>query len=233
MPSGNRKTKPSPGRVQPVHAARGRQSETVTSKSRGSTSTTSEEDRPHRASATAPSLPPAEVLSFLKETRGTPSWTVQDLAKALNVSAAVAKQVVAFLEAQGYAEPFGRGQWLTTAAGEAVSGSKPPRFTPESAEAALSELAERIRAVNEDRAAPFEINTAIAFGDFLRGRARVQAPDIGIELIHRGSATNEPGSAVEQVARREFLRQLKAKRPTLNIRPYQDWMSSRKHRKLA
>jgi hypothetical protein len=148
-------------------------------------------------------------LSFLKETRGTPHWTIQDLAKTLNVSAAVGKPIVAFLEAQGYAEPSARGEWFTTAAGDAVSSSKPPGFTPESPEAALSELAERIRTVNQDRTAPFAITAAIAFGDFLRGPARVQAPDIGIELIHRRSATNEPGSAVEQVARREFLRQLK------------------------
>src|SRR5215472_14746313 len=146
MPSGNQKTKPLPDRVQPVHAAKGRRSETTTSIFK-----TSERDQPHRESAAALSLPPAEVLSFLKETRGTPDWTIRDLAKTLNVSAAVAKQVVAFLEAQGYAEPSGRGEWLTTAPGDAVSGSKPPRFTSESAEAALSELAERIRAVNQDR----------------------------------------------------------------------------------
>jgi hypothetical protein len=40
------------------------------------------------------------------------------------------------------------------------------------------------------------------------------------------------GSAVEKAAEREFLKQLKGKRPMLNIRPSEDWMSSRSHRKM-
>jgi DNA-binding transcriptional regulator YhcF (GntR family) len=99
----------------------------------------------------------AEVLSFLKENRGAPSWSVQDLAKALRITAAVAKRAITLLEAQGYVQPSRRGVWLTTASGDSVSGSKPPRFTPESAAAALSGLAERIRALNQDREAPFEV----------------------------------------------------------------------------
>jgi hypothetical protein len=52
--------------------------------------------RHRRLGGSAPSLPPAELLSFLKETRGLPTWRVQDLAKTLNVSTAVAKQATAF-----------------------------------------------------------------------------------------------------------------------------------------
>jgi hypothetical protein len=178
-------------------------------------------------------LPPAQILSFLKETRGVPSWSSNDLAKALNVGAAVAKQVVAFLEAQGYLDSTGRGEWFTTAAGDAVSGSKPPRYTAESAAAALSELAERIITVNGDEAAPFKIATAVAFGDFLTGRARVQAPDVGIQLTPRRPEADDPASAVAQAARLKFLGQLKERRPTLSVRPYEEWMSSRRHRKLV
>jgi hypothetical protein len=50
-------------------------------------------------------MPLAEVLSFLEETRGVPTWTVQDLAKSLKISAAVANRVISFLRVQGYVEP--------------------------------------------------------------------------------------------------------------------------------
>ena len=86
---------------------------------------------------------------------------------------------------QGYIERTGDDEWLTTDSGTAVSGSKPPRFTREAVAPALSALGERIRAVNHDPNAPFHIRNAVAFGDFLSGRARVQAPDVGIHLVSR------------------------------------------------
>jgi len=185
-----------------------------------------------RVSGVAP-LPLAEVLSALKETRGAPSWTVPDLARSLNVSTGVAKAVLPVLQAQGYIEPSDAGDWLTTAAGDTVAGSKPPRFTPPAVSAALAALSDRIKAVNQDRSAPFWITKAVAFGDFLTGRARVQAPDVGVELTPREPAREgEPGSAVEEAAKRAVLGQLKGKGATLNLRPYEDWMSSRTHRKL-
>jgi hypothetical protein len=134
--------------------------------------------------------------------------------------------------AQGYVEPSGYDEFLTTAAGDAVSGSNQPRFTLESVDTALSELAEKIKSVNQDRNAPFEIATAVAFGDFLAGRARVQAPDVGVQLARRARAASDARSAVEQAARREFLRELKAKRSILSIQAYEEWMTSRRHRKL-
>jgi hypothetical protein len=184
-----------------------------------------------RETHVAPSLPLAEVLSFLKESRGEASWNAQDMAKSLNVSTAVAKQVIPLLQLQGYIGASG-GEWVTTAAGEAVSGSKPPRFTPEAVEAALSVLAGRIKAINQDADAAFKITGAVAFGDFLMGRARVQAADVGVQLSPRKPASGEAGSAVEAKAEREFLKRLKGNGSTLNIRPYEEWMSSRSHRKL-
>jgi len=180
-----------------------------------------------------PSLPAAEVLSFLKETRGVPSWNSREIARSLNIGAAEAKRVTAVLQAQGYIEASGAGEWRTTISGEAVSGSKPPRFTPEAVEQGLSALGERIKSVNKDFAVPFRVTKAVAFGNFLTGRARVQAADVGIELVPRGSDTDEPNSAVAQAGRREFLRKLKAKSSVVRPRPYEQWMSSRSHRTLA
>ena len=83
------------------------------------------------------SLPAAAVLSFLKETRGMPNWNLRDLARSLRISAAEAKRATALLEVQGYIGRTGDGDWLTTGSGNAVSGSKRPRFTPEAVTAGL------------------------------------------------------------------------------------------------
>ena len=160
-------------------------------------------------------------------------WSAQDLAKSLNVSAAVAKQVVPFLHAQGYIEPSDGGGWLTTVSGDTVSGSKPPRYTPDAVEAALTALAERIKAANQDASAQFRVAKAVAFGDFLAGRSRVQAADVGVQLSPRGPASGELGSAVDKAAEREFLKRLKGNSPMLDIRPYEEWMSSRSHSRLV
>ena len=45
-------------------------------------------------------------------------------------------------------------------------------------------------------------------------------------------AHRSEGWRVEKAAEREFLRELKAKSPMLDVRPYEEWMGSRTHRKL-
>jgi hypothetical protein len=167
----------------------------------------------------------------LKETKGLLTWTPGDLAKSLKISVAEGKQVLAALEMQGYVKPHGRDEWLTTLAGETVSGAKTPRFTPESIEEALAALRSRIKLVNQDSKAPYKITAAAAFGDFLSGQARAQAADVGIQLIRRKSEGGEH-SKKEQVARLAFLKELRGKTQMLNVRPYEEWMGSRTHRSL-
>lgn len=173
----------------------------------------------------------AAAFSFLKETKGLLTWTLNDLAKSLKISVAEGKQVLAALEMQGYIKPHGRDHWLTTLAGEIVSGAKSPRFTPESMEEALAALRSRIKLVNQDSQTPYKITDAVAFGDFLSGQARAQAADVGIQLVRRKSEGGEH-SKKEQVARLAFLKQLRGKTQMLNVRPYEEWMSSRTHRSL-
>ena len=171
------------------------------------------------------------AFSFLKETKGLLTWTLNDLAKSLKISVAEGKQVLAALEMQGYIKPHGRDQWLTTLAGETVSGAKSPRFTPESIAEALAALHSRIKLVNQDSKTPYKITDAVAFGDFLGGPARAQAADVGIQLVRRKSEGGEH-SKKEQVARLAVLKQLRGKTPMLNVRPYEEWMGSRTHRSL-
>jgi DNA-binding IclR family transcriptional regulator len=119
-------------------------------------------------------LPAAELLSFLKQTHGP--WTERDVSKTLNISSAEAKQAIAAMQLQGYAEPIARTKsWRTTEAGLTVSGAKTARLTRKAVEEALSGLRDRIQAINNDKSAEYTVSEAIAFGDFLSEQARVQA----------------------------------------------------------
>ena len=192
-------------------------------------------ERPSKAQAEAKfSLPPAALFSFLKETRGLTSWTTYDFSKSLKISPATAKQALAVLEMQGYIKPAGaKGEWLTTEAGEVVSGSKFPRYSRESVEQSLASFAEHLKRVNEDHTAEYKVADAVAFGDFLSGRARVQAADVGIRLEPRNPIGHHPHFASERSRQEAFLRQLKGKTPLLNVQPYAEWMGARTHRTLV
>jgi hypothetical protein len=172
-----------------------------------------------------PNIPVEAVFSFLKDKRGALSWTLGDLTQTLNISAPDAGRVLTILKLQGYASETSDNELLTTASGEIVSGSRPPRFTRERVEGAVSELLDRIAANNSDRNAEFKITQAVAFGDFLSGRASCQAADVGIELAPR-----EPAGGRDQV--NDFLKQLRGKSQFLNIKPFAPWMSKRSHRRL-
>jgi hypothetical protein len=187
-----------------------------------------------------PQIPAEAALSFLKDTQSALTWTARDLANTLNINRPEAEQVLALLQAQGYVQPArASSEWMTTPAGETVSGAKAPRFTRESVEQALGALKNRIQQSNKNRQAPFRITDAVALGDFLvPDRARVQSADVGIRLARRedsrrdNNSATEPRSASEAQAERKFLRELRAKSAHLNLRPYAYWMRERTHRDL-
>jgi hypothetical protein len=189
------------------------------------------EPKNKRRSGDKASIPAEAALSFLKDTKGALTWSTDDLARSLNVSRREAQQVVPFLEAQGYAQrKRQKDGWMTTPAGESVSGAKEPRFTRESVEQAVGGLKERIKRSNEDRKSPFKIAQAVAFGDFLlEDRPRVQAADVGIDLEKRGEPAGELHSASDAKVERAFLRQLRGRAALLNVKPYQAWMRKRSH----
>jgi len=178
------------------------------------------------------SLPATALLSFLKETRGIARWTARDFAQTLNLSTADAKEALAILEMQGYVKPTGSKEWMTTPAGESVSGSKAPRYSPETVEQSLASFADHLKRVNEDSSAEYKVINAVAFGDFLSGRARVQAADIGIMLEPRNPIEHHPHWAGEQDRQEAFLKQLRGRTPLVSLRLYGDWMGARTHRKL-
>ena len=100
---------------------------------------------------TLPPIPAEAALSYLKDTKGALKWSVRDLADTLKISRRDAEQVIALLAAQGYVQSAtGTDEWMTTPAGESVSGAKPPRFTREIVERAAESLKERIKQVNKD-----------------------------------------------------------------------------------
>jgi hypothetical protein len=178
-----------------------------------------------RSLGSMPNIPVAAVFSFLKDKRGALSWTLRDLTQTLNIREQEARRVLTILKLQGYVSETSDNELLTTASGEIVSGSKPPRFTHERVDEAVSELFDRIAANNSDRNADFKITQAVAFGDFLSEGANCQAADVGIELTPR-----EPASGRDQL--NYFLKQLRGKGQFLNIKPFEPWMSKRSHRRL-
>ena len=119
---------------------------------------------------------------------------------------------------------------LTTLNGETVSGSKAPRFTLEKINESLPVLQKRINTVNQDRRSEFQVSDAVAFGDFLIGRSRVQAADVGIRLVARKSQAGQHNSTQEEIA---FLKQLRAKSALIQLHRYETWMSHRSHRRLV
>jgi hypothetical protein len=169
--------------------------------------------------------------SLLKQTHG--AWTERDLAKALNISPAEAKQAASAMQLQGYAEPIARTQkWRTTEAGLTVSGAKNARLTRKAVEQALSALRDRIQAITNDKNAEYTISEAVAFGDFLSQDARVQPAEVGIRLTPRNTDVDASASAVEYKAEEAFLKLLRGKSAALHIQAYEPWMSARSHRKV-
>lgn len=135
--------------------------------------------------AEVPAIPAEEALSFLRETRGVTTWTARNMADSLKIGVADAKRVIPILELQGYVKPAGANEWITTLSGDDVSGSKPPRFTRERVAQALDDLRRRIGEINWDSKAPYKITDAVAFGDFLGDRSRVQGAEVGIRLARK------------------------------------------------
>jgi hypothetical protein len=137
------------------------------------------------------------------------------------------------MQLQGYAEPIARTRkWRTTEAGLTVSGSKTARLTCDAVEQALSDLHDRIQAINTDKSADYTISEAVAFGDFLTQDARVQPADVGVQLTPRNTDVDGAASAVEHKAEKALLKQLRARSAALHIQAYEPWMSARSHRKL-
>src|ERR1700751_996785 len=165
-----------------------------------------------------PAVPIEAVFSFLRDTKGTSSWTKQDFAGTLKISVADAAKILPVIQMQGYINPY-HDEWVTTTAGEDVAGAGAPRFSPEKGEEALAELRERIKATNQNSKSAYKITEAVAFGDFLQSKPRVQPAEVGIRLEPRKAKRGE-SPAKQHAAERAFLRQLREKATTLNILPY-------------
>jgi hypothetical protein len=146
------------------------------------------------------------------------------MAETVGISEAEARRVIPILQLQGYVQPSD-DEWMTTAAGEAVSGAKTPRFTPEIVNDALEKLSERIITLNKSKNS-VRIDAAVAYGDFLAKNARVQAADVGIRFA---GAKRSIRVAPDQ---KTLLIKLREKSQQLHLRPFEDWMMKRTHREL-
>ncbi len=181
-------------------------------------------ERPKSEKSTPPQLVREAVFSFLKDTRGMISWTARDLAQTLNVTLEQANVALPILEMQGYVKRSGDDEWLTSIEGESISGSVTPRYKREAVEETLNALRERIRQTNADRKSGVTVVRAVAYGDFLSGRPRAQAADVGIGLTAR--------TRLDSKHEAQILTALRAKSPMLHVHRFEPWMSARTHRNL-
>jgi hypothetical protein len=178
-----------------------------------------------------PSVAAPAALSFLKETKGALTWTAQEFARAVGIKVADAAPALAVLQMQGYIKPgAAKNEWMTTVDGDAVSGATSPRFSADTVKQALDDLRARIQAVNKDAKAEFRIASAVAFGDFLSERPRVQAADVGVELANRsGSQTRKPKPKARE---RSFLKALRGGKQMIRLVAFEPWMRERAHLRL-
>lgn len=187
--------------------------------------------KPRVASAPMPDLAAAAALNFLKQTKGALTWTTQDFARGVGINAGVAGAALAVLQMQGYIKQGEHpDEWMTTVDGDAVSGGTSPRFSATAVNQALDDLRARIKAVNKDTKAEFKIASAVAFGDFLDDEPRVQAADVGIELISRDPS--KARKAKPKARERAFLKALRSGKQLVRLLRFEPWMKERAHLRL-
>lgn len=178
-----------------------------------------------RTAARAP-----EALTLLRVMAGVPTWKAEDVAKALMISRVEALRAITALEVQGYVKETGPDEYVSTWPEEA--GPQSPPYTAAQIEAALCEFRGRIAEVNADSNATYKIGEAIAFGDFLYNRERVEPGEVAVQLVLREPMSSAP-PVKEQETRRGFLRFLQGSYHAFRIRPYEEWMALRTHIRLV
>jgi hypothetical protein len=187
--------------------------------------------KPTAQRSAMPDVAAAAALNFLKETKGALTWTTQEFARGVGINVPVAGAALAVLQMQGYIKPGARrDEWMTTLDGDAVSGATAPRFSGDTVQQALADLRARIAAVNKDAKAEFRITKAVATGDFLVDRARVQAADVGIELARRKVA--KAPKRISKAEERAFLRALRGGKQMIRLVTFEPWMMEREHLRL-
>jgi hypothetical protein len=176
---------------------------------------------------TMPDVAATAALSFLKETKGALTWTTQEFARGVGITVPQATLALAVLQMQGYVKQgASQNEWMTSIDGDAVSGATAPRFSADTVKQALVELSARIKAVNKDAKSEFRIASAVAFGDFLSERARVQAADVGVELVKRNVAK------ARKAKERAFLKTLRGGKQMIRLVAFEPWMRERAHQRL-
>jgi hypothetical protein len=181
--------------------------------------------------AVMPDVAATAALSFLKETKGALTWTTQEFAHGVGITVPQATLALAVLQMQGYIKQgASKNEWMTSVDGDAVSGATSPRFSVETVQQALSDLRTRIKAVNRDAKSEFKIASAVAFGDFLSERARVQAADVGVELVKRN--ISKARKAKPKAQERAFLKTLRSGKQMIRLVAFEPWMRERVHQRL-
>jgi predicted nucleotidyltransferase len=127
-------------------------------------------------------ISPAAVRVFLQQSAEFPSWSVEDLAKALGIDKALAKGAIAAMQMSGYVEPAG-SSFRNTEAGNAVAKvSKAKPIKKATAEKALNDFLARVRTVNLESDWLYAVDRVVLFGPYLEGAEKIKDVDVAVEL---------------------------------------------------
>jgi hypothetical protein len=65
--------------------------------------------------------------------------------------------------------------------------------------------------INRDPRSPYKVTAAVALGDFLNDRSRVQTVEVGVHLKRRNSDEEDSESVEEREAQQQFMRRLQGR----------------------
>jgi hypothetical protein len=160
---------------------------------------------------------PQAVMLFLKQAAMEREWTPRNIASALGIDVATAKQVATELALVGYTEPVPRKPetWRNSEVGNKVAGVRPPRLTRAKAEELLTDIGDRAAEINLKDEYPVRIIKIGAFGGIMTKYDRIQDIDLIVKL--------EPKSnrEVTEADRRTALTALKGRSPALKPRVWE------------
>jgi hypothetical protein len=138
--------------------------------------------RKKQASAAIPPISAAAVRGFLQQSAEFPSWSVEDLMKALGVDKTQAKGAIAAMQMSGYVEAVG-GRFRNTDSGNAVAKvSKARPIRKATADKALQDFLGRVRIANLESQYLYAVERAVLFGPYFEGADKIKDVDVAIAL---------------------------------------------------
>ena len=127
------------------------------------------------------------VRRTLRELRICLTWGLSELESAASVEAGEGRALIKALLAEGLIEPYGRGAWKLTQAGQTLSSATAAkRVTRATAQKALQQFLGRVEQVNNDPYFLGKVTRVVLFGSMLKPEVeRLSDVDVAVELASK------------------------------------------------